>query len=275
LFTKGSQDSKKSAALSNMTINQNYHNFYSPSSSKLSIVSSENNKTSLNENSSHSSSFNAGFDHLKIRNDLSKYSHQDAKNLIYSPMRDDLLAKFHKFAYKQEEEFEKAIEKYKSAEKHVESSEDQGVYCVPTGTSLSLSSNISSVSTSQFGEGEEAVDSSFHSKSSISIEMCKENRDDQDFPFKFHHSNQNDTRLSLFEMKLSSSIKPNYFTEKSPLNSNEDMMRNWLAMNRSINMQNQIRKPQLPSRTSSIVQATTTINQEPSILMDTFTECII
>lgn len=116
--------------------------------------------------------------------------------------------------------------------KSKESSEDQGVYCLATGTSYSMSSNISSVTNSQF------VDSDYNnqsSSSSIIIEHTTSSNKNNTTNSVMPLSPIDLTRLSLFDMTPSRSNKQNYESNHSfvnELNTNTcDQMKNWIIQN--------------------------------------------
>jgi len=120
-------------------------------------------------------------------------------------------------------------ENYTSFDQHQdkESSEDQGVYCLATGTSFSMSSNISSVTNSQF------VDSDY-------IRDVSSNESTHEASCVIPINPINMTRLSLFEM--TPSRKQIGCTFVNELNSNQrvtEKMKEWIVSNYNQNCVNQ------------------------------------
>lgn len=125
----------------------------------------------------------------------------------------------------------------KNDNKDKESSEDQGVYCLATGTSLSMSSNISSVTNSQF------VDSDYNQSSCSSI-IIESTNNNNISPIDL-------TRLSLFDMTPMCSRKLNnnesniaFINEQNPniCDNVSNEMKNWIIQNYYQNCSNNTKK---------------------------------
>ena len=120
-------------------------------------------------------------------------------------------------------------ENYTFLEQHQqdkESSEDQGVYCLATGTSFSMSSNISSVTNSQF------VDSDY-------IRDVSSNESTHEASSVVPISPFNMTRLSLFEMTPSRKQIGCTFVNQLNLNQRvTDEMKQWIVSNYKQNCAN-------------------------------------
>ena len=126
-----------------------------------------------------------------------------------------------------------------------ESSEDQGVYCLATGTSFSLSSNISSVTNSQF------VDDMYQFEQSCSSSSSSSSSSNNGYLIN------EKTRLSLFD--LTPNVKGKKIEKQMQIKKSEinDDMKKWIFQNYNINcnFNLQAREDQnISSNSSNLIQ---------------------